>query len=348
MTRGDVKEYLEAIRERYQRAKRKEKSRILMRRSKSPGIIVKPWSGHCGPNRPEAPPKKRAGPSSTGQEAVAALKTVWDASDRVCGRRLKPFLPELVGVLERHGELVLEAEVKNQVEGMSAVTIDRLLRPYRQAGSRRPFGTTKPGSLLKAAIPIRTFTEWDERRPGFLEIDLVAHCGESTEGFYLNTLSTVDVATGWLECRGVHGKGQERVGGTIHHVNQRLPFPLLGIDSDNGSEFINQRLYGYCQQKGTTFTRSRPYKRNDSAHVEQKNWMVRRLIGYDRYNNREALEQQLNRIYALVGRYVNFFQPVMQLQEKRRRGALVRKVYDTARTPYQRLLACGVLGEEQR
>ena len=114
----------------------------------------------------------------------------------MCGRRLKPFLPELVGVLERHGELVLEAAVKNQVEGMSAATIDRLLRPYRQAGLRRPFGTTKPGSLLKAAIPIRTFTEWDERRPGFLEIDLVAHCGESTEGFYLNTLSTVDVATG--------------------------------------------------------------------------------------------------------------------------------------------------------
>ena len=202
--------------------------------------------------------------------------------------------------------------------------------------------------MPKAAIPIRTFTEWDERRPGFLEIDPVAHCGESTEGFYLNTLSTVDVATGWVECRGVHGKGQERVGGAIHHVNQRLPFPLLGIDSDNGSEFINQRLYAYCQQKGITFTRSRPYKKNDSCHVEQKNWsVVRRLIGYDRYYNREALEQ-LNRIYALVGRYVNFFQPVMQLQEKRRRGALVHKVYDTARTPCQRLLACVVLREEQR
>ena len=278
-------------------------------------------------SRPAQGAAKKAGrPKQYGQEAVAALKAVWEPSDRVCGKTLKPFLPELVGALERHGELLLEAEVKNQVEGMSAATIDRLLRPYRQAGLRRPFGTTKPGSLLKAAIPVRTFTEWDERRPGFLEIDLVAHCGESTEGFYLNTLSTVDVATGWLECRGVHGKGQERVGGTIHHVNQRLPFPLLGIDSANGSEFINQRLYGYCQQKGTTFTRSPPYKRNDSAHVEQKNWsVVRRLIGYDRYNNREALEQ-LNRIYGLVGRYVNFFQPVMQLQDKRRRRALVRKV----------------------
>ena len=348
MTRGGVKEYLEAIRERYQRAKRKEKSRILDEAVQDTGHHRKALVRALRSRPAQGAGKKAGRPKQYGQEAVAALKAVWEASDRVCGKRLKPFLPELVGVLERHGELVLEAEVRNQAEGMSAATIDRLLRPYRQAGLRRPFSTTKPGSLLKAAIPIRTFTEWDERRPGFLEIDLVAHCGESTEGFYLNTLSTVDVATGWVECRGVHGKGQERVGSAIHHVNQRLPFPLLGIDSDNGGEFINQRLYAYCQQKGITFTRSRPYKKNDSCHVEQKNWsVVRRLIGYDRYNNREALEQ-LNRIYALVGRYVNFFQPVMQLQEKRRRGALVHKVYDRARTPYQRLLACGVLGEEQR
>ena len=326
MTRGGVKEYLEAIRNGIRGRSARKRGRSWTRRSKSPGIIVKPWSGHCGPDRPRR--RQESGPAQEqhGQEAVAALKAVWEASDRVCGKRLIPFLPELAGVLERHGEPVLEAEVRNQVEGMSAATIDRLLRPYRQAGLRRPFSTTKPGSLLEAAIPIRTFTEWDERRPGFLEIDLVAHCGESTEGFYLNTLSTVDVATGWVECRGVYGKGQERVGGGIHHVNQRLPFPLLGIDSDNGGEFINQRLYAYCQQKGITFTRSRPYKRNDSCHAEQKNWSVaRRLIGYDRYNNREALEQ-LNRIYALVGGYVNFFQPVMQLQGKRRRGALVHKV----------------------
>ena len=144
------------------------------------------------------------------------------------------------------------------------------------------------------------------------------------------------------------GRAKNGWAARLHHVNQRLPFPLLGIDSDNGGEFINQRLHAYCQRKGTTFTRTRPYQKNDSCHAEQTNWsVVRRLIGYDRYNNREALEQ-LNRIYALVGRYVNFFQPVMQLQEKRRCGAVVHKVYDTARTPYQRLLACGVLGEELR
>ena len=138
---------------------------------------------------------------------------------------MQPFLPELLAVLERHGELLLEWEVKDQVCTMSAATIDRLLRPHRQPELRRPFSTTKPGSLLKASIPIRTFTEWNEHRPGFLEIDLVAHCGESTEGQYLNTLSAVDIATGWVACRGVMGKGQQRVGGAIHHIGQNLPFP---------------------------------------------------------------------------------------------------------------------------
>jgi len=164
-------------------------------------------------------------------------------------------------------------------------------------------------------------------------VDLVSHCGESSEGFYLTTLSTVDVASGWSECIGVWGKGQERVGGAIHRVRKRLPFSLLGLDSDNGSEFINQHMYSYCRREGITFTRSRSYKKNDSCHVEQKNWsVVRRLIGYDRYNSRAALEA-LNRTYDLLRLYVNFFQPVMKLVAKTRHGAKVHKVYDTARTP---------------
>jgi len=231
---------------------------------------------------------------------------------------------------------------------MSPATIDRLLHPWRQLGGRRPFTTTKPGSLLKNSIPIRTFADWQEDQPGFLEVDLVSHCGNSSEGLYLTTLSTVDVASGWSECVGVWGKGQERVGGAIHRVRQRLPFPLLGLDSDNGSEFINQHLYNYCRRQGITFTRSRSYKKNDSCHVEQKNWsVVRRLVGYDRYNSRAALEA-LNRIYDLTRLYVNFFQPVMKLVSKTRHGAKVHKVYDTARTPYQRLLGSGVLTEAKR
>jgi hypothetical protein len=242
----------------------------------------------------------------------------------------------------------MDAEIEAQLCQISPSTIDRLLRPYRRLGGRHPFTTTKPGSLLKRAIPIRTFTDWQEGRPGFLEVDLVAHCGESTEGFYLTTLCTVDVASGWSECMGVWGKGQERVGGAVHRVRQRLPFPLLGLDSDNGSEFINQHLYNYCRREGITFTRSRSYKKNDSCHVEQKNWsVVRRLIGYDRYNSRAALEA-LNRIYDLTHLYVNFFQPVMKLVDKTRHGAKVHKVYDTAQTPYQRLLKAGLLTEAKR
>jgi hypothetical protein len=254
----------------------------------------------------------------------------------------------LVPVLERHGHFAVPATVRAHLLQLSPATIDRLLRPYRARGGRRPFSTTRPGTLLKGSIPIRTFADWDEARPGFLEIDLLAHCGESTEGFYLNTLSAVDVATGWVECQAVWGKGQERVGGAIHHLSQRLPFPLLGLDSDNGSEFINQHLYGYCQREGIAFTRSRPYNKNDSAYIEQKNWsVVRRLVGYDRYTSRAALEQ-LNRLYDLLRLYGNFFQPLMKLKHKTRHGAKVHKVYDTARTPYQRLLESGVLSLQKR
>ena len=347
MTRGSVMEYLEAIRERYAKADRKEKGRLLDEAAQVTGrhrkSLIRALRTRPGPS----PGKKRPRPRKYGPEAVRGLRAVWEAGDRMCGKRLQPFLAELASALEPHGELVLEAAVRRQVEEMSAATVDRLLKPHRRRGLRRPFGTTKPGSLLKAAISIRTFTEWDEGLPGFLEMDLVAHCGDSTEGFYLNTLSTVDVATGWVECRGVFGKGQERVGGAIHHIGQRQPFPLLGIDSDNGGEFINHKLYDYCRRKGITFTRSRPYKKNDGAHVEQKNWsVVRRLIGYERYSSKEALEQ-LNRVYRLVGRYVNLFQPVMQLQEKKRHGARVHKVYDTAKTPYRRLLEHGALSGEQ-
>ncbi len=348
MTRGSVREYLEAIQRRYMKGSRKDKGRILDEFTRVTGYHRKAAIRLLRRGYGNGSGKRRGRIKQYGLEVVAGLKVAWEASDRMCSRRLRPFLPELVQVLERHGEISLTEEVRGQLCRMSAATIDRVLKPYRQRGLRRPFSTTKPGSLLKAAIPIRTVADWDDKRPGFLEVDLVAHCGESTEGFYLNTLSTVDVATGWVECRGVWGKGQQRVGGAMHHIGQRLPFPFLGLDSDNGGEFINHHLYAYCQREGITFTRSRPYKKNDSAHVKQKNWsVVRRLVGYDRYSSRKALEQ-LNRVYDLVRSYVNFFQPVMQRQHKSRHGATVHKVYDTARTPYQRALESGVLTPEQK
>ena len=348
MTRAGIREYTEAVQGRYLGASKKEKGRILDEFSQVVGCHRKAAIRLLGRgNRPRLK-KKRGRPRQYGAAVAQALRVAWEATDRLCSKRLHPFLPELIKVLRRNGDRTMTAEIEARLCCMSPSTIDRLLRPWRRLGGRRPFATTRPGSLLKSSIPIRTFADWQEDRPGFLEVDLVSHCGESSEGFYLTTLSTVDVATGWSECVGVWGKGQERVGSAIHRVRQRLSFPLLGLDSDNGSEFINQHLYTYCRREGITFTRSRSYKKNDSCHVEQKNWsVVRRLVGYDRYSSRAALEA-LNRIYHLLRFYVNFFQPVMKLVAKTRHGAKVHKVYDRARTPYQRLVEAAVLTEAKQ
>jgi len=348
VTRGSIREYTEAVRGRYLRGGRREKGKILDEFIRVTGYHRKAAIRRLRQGSQPQPGRRRGRPRRYGPGVAQALRAAWEATDRLCSKRLHPFLPELIKILRRHGERTMTADMEAQLCRMSASTIDRLLHPWRRLGGRRGFSTTRPGSLLKSSIPIRTFADWQEDRPGFLEVDLVPHCGESAEGFYLTTLSTVDVATDWSECVGVWGKGQERVGAAVHRVRQRLPFPLLGLDSDNGSEFINQHLYSYCHREGITFTRSRSYKKNDSCHVEQKNWsVVRRVVGYDRYSSRVALET-LNRVYDLLRLYVNFFQPVMKLVAKTRHGARVHKVYDTARTPYQRLLEAGVLTETKQ
>jgi hypothetical protein len=346
MTLKSIKEYAAAIRGRYLIASKEEKGRILDEFVKVTGYhrkaairlltaTAKPASDHRG--RP-----------AQYHSVLPSLKAIWEASDRLCSKRLQPFLPELIQVLRRNQELRLERETESQLLKISPATMDRLLAPYRQAGGRKSPSTTRPGDLLKSSIPIRTFTDWQEDQPGFLEIDLVAHCGESVAGFYLNTLCTVDVVSGWLECEPVWGKGQIQVRQAVQRVNQRLPFPLLGLDSDNGSEFINQYLNNYCQQKRITFTRSRSYKKNDSCYVEQKNGnIVRRLVGYERYASKAAY-QCLERLYYLVRLYVNFFQPTMKLLSKTRHGSKVHKVYEKAQTPYQRLLRWGVLKEARQ
>lgn len=348
MRRSSVREYTEAMRTRYRAASRREKGRLLDEFTAVTGYHRKSAVRLLVGRSPGAKPASMGRPRKYTDEAVVALKHVWEAADRICGRRLAPFMAELVATLQEWEELRVTPETAQQLATMSASTIDRLLRPHKDRGVRRPWSTTKPGSLLKASIPIRTFAEWDEDRPGFMEVDLVAHCGETTEGFYLTTLTGVDIATGWVACQAVWGKGQDRVGGAVHEMARGLPFPLLGIDSDNGSEFINHHLFTYCQRKKITFTRSRPYRKNDNAHVEQKNWSaVRRLVGYDRYSTRAALAH-LAQVHRLSSLYLNFFQPVMKLQHKRRHGARVHRVYDTARTPYRRLVERGVLSPEER
>ena len=348
MTRGSILEYMAAIRERYFGGAKKEKTQILDEFTKVTGQHRKSAIRLLHRSKRPKLAKRQGRRPQYSAAAVRALKVAWEVEGCICGKRLKPFLPELIPVLRRHGELGIIAPVEAELCRMSASTIDRLSRPWRRLERPRGFSTTKPGSLLKKGIPIRTFADWQENRPGFLEADLVAHCGDSTGGFFLNTLSTVDVFTGWSECVGVWGKGQDRVGGAIHEVQRRLPFPLLGLDSDNGSEFINENLLSYCRRNNITFTRARSNKKNDSCYVEQKNWTaVRQVIGYDRYSSRVALEC-LNRIYLIQRLYVNFFQPVMKLVSKTRDGAKVHKVYDLPRTPYQRLLEAGVLSESKR
>ena len=271
-------------------------------------------------------------------EVVVVLEQVWEIYGRICSKRLYPFLPEGIRILERCHELSLSAETKQLLLSMSRSTIDRCLHPIR---FRSPHGlsTTKPGTLLKKAIPVRTFADWDENKPGFLEIDLVAHCGETAEGQYLNTLTCTDVCTGWTEPIALRRRSQQTVRDALHDIRPELPFAMLGIDSDNGSEFINDLLYHYCLDEYITFTRSRPYKKNDQAHVEQKNWsVVRHTVGYDRLDT-DAEFELLTSIYSDLRLYINFFQPVLKLVFKGRVADKLIKIYDQTCTPYQRIMS---------
>lgn len=270
-------------------------------------------------------------------EVVEVLEQIWEVYGRICSKRLHPYLPEGIKVLERCGELQLAPETKTLLLQISRSSIDRCLAPARFT---QPHGrsTTKPGSLLKKQIPIRTFADWNEDQPGFLEIDCVAHCGEDTSGQFLYTLTCTDICTGWTETLALPRRSQEAVCSAIENMRQGLPFALLGIDSDNGGEFINDLLYRYCLNEHITFTRSRPYQKNDQAHVEQKNWsVVRHLIGYDRLDSEEQYAL-LASIYQDWRLYVNFFQPVLKLSRKERIGNQIIRKYDTARTPYQRVM----------
>lgn len=339
-----------AQRTRYLKGNRVEKGRILDEFVAATGYHRKAavrLLRHGVPRDTGGQRKRHGGrPREYSAVVIGALRVAAEASGWICGKRLAPFLGELVPALEAEGVLRLEPADREHLLQLSAATIDRRLRLFRLQRRPQGLGTTKPGTLLKQQVPVQTYTPWEEQRPGFVEIDLVAHCGMSTAGHYLTTLTVTDVATGWTECQGVWGKGQAAVFGALTDIRWRLPFPLLGIDSDNGSEFLNAHLVRYCQTEQITFTRSRPYWKNDQAHVEQKNWsVVRKLIGYDRYESRAALDA-LKAVYAVLRLWTNHWQPVLKLVSKERSGARVTKRYDTAQTPYRRVLAAGLLPAE--
>jgi hypothetical protein len=267
------------------------------------------------------------------------LRLVWATLGGPSGKRLAPFMAEIIEVLERWGELELDPPVRAKLICISAATIDRLLAADRSRLRVKGRSGTKPGSLLRRQIPIRTFAEWDDLRPGFCEVDLVAHDGGHGVGEFCQTLDVTCVATGWTEMRAVPNKAQRWCFEALQDVQRHLPFPLLGIDSDNGTEFINRQLMRWCAEQEITFTRSRPYRKNDNCFVEQKNWpVVRQQVGYLRYDTPAELAA-LQDLYADLRLWVNFFQPQMKLVDKTRRGAKVTRRYDRAQTPYRRVLA---------
>jgi hypothetical protein len=272
---------------------------------------------------------------------LAVLKRLWALSDGLCGKRLVAFLRELVPRLQQQGLLKLkDPEIGRFLVKASAATLDRLLSgAKRQAHLGKGRSHTRPGTLLKHHIPVRTFADWTDVQPGFCEVDLVAHDGGSAYGEYGFTLTLTDVATGWTEAEAVQNKAQTHVFAALKAIRARLPFPLLGLDSDNGSEFINFELVRYCEQEHITFTRSRANKKNDNCYVEQKNYsIVRRTVGYYRYDRPRQLAL-LGALYERLRLYSNYFQPVMKLKEKVRSGSRLTRRYDEPQTPYKRLLA---------
>jgi hypothetical protein len=274
-----------------------------------------------------------------GPRIIVALVKCWAVLRAPAGKRLAPMLPVLVPLLRRDGELDLtDAEAALLVE-MSAATIDRRLAGERAKMTPRGRSHTKPGSLLKSQIPVRTWADWDDAVPGFVEIDLVGHEGGNASGEHCFTLTVTDIATGWTVNRSVKNKAARWVFEALEYVIGQFPFPIIGIDSDNGSEFINDHLLTWCINHKITFTRSRPGNSNDGAHVEQKNWArVRELVGYYRYDTGGELDL-LNQIWALDAVFTNYFLPQQKLVFKQRNGAKVTKRHDTATTPHQRAVA---------
>jgi len=291
---------------------------------------------------------KRQRHRTYGDDVLRVLKQIWMIMDCICGKRLQPLIKELLRILLKHREIRVLRETKKKLLRISAATIDRLLRQERKKYELKGRSLTKPGTLLKHQIPIRTFSEWDEQRPGFVEIDLVGHEGGNPRGDFIQTLNVTDVCTGWTEMQAVKNKAQIWVFEALKDIRKRLPFDLLGIDSDNGSEFINDHLVRFCREEQITFTRSRSYRKNDNCFVEQKNYtIVRRHVGYSRYDT-EIAQKLLNELYGHLRLYVNFFQPVMKLIQKTRIGSRVRKKYDVPQTPYQRVLVSAHVKENKK
>jgi len=339
---GARREVVSAVTERYRSAKRAEKGRILDALCATTGWhrkhAVRALRQHetVGPDGVKAPRERRRRYGATIRDAMTAL---WEASDRVCGKRLKVMIPILLPALEQHGRLKLGLADRDRVLAISPATIDRLLVDVKVAasgGRRRRAGFY---SAIRREVPIRTFNDWNSPPPGFCEVDMVAHGGTSVAGSFIQTLTMVDIATGWTECLPLVTRDGSLVVEAMKHAQSLFPWPLRGVDFDNDSAFMNDVVVPWCRQQKLEVTRSRAYKKNDQAFVEQKNGaVVRRLMGYGRFDGLETA-RVMGRLYAAARLYVNSFQPSFKLKEKRREGAKVIKRYHAPLTPYQRALA---------
>ena len=343
MGRQSIWEYLRAVYARYRQAARQAKRKILdefcantkYNRKYALRLMNGPPPGRARP-QPDHPARRRP---TYSKELVSVLKAIWGAAGYPWSVRLKALIPLWMPWVRKHFHL--SPEVERQLLAISARQIDRRLRPYKASAQRCLYGGTRPGRLLKHHIPLRV-DRWDARAPGFTEVDLVAHSGNSREGEFAYTLNVTDVYSGWTESRAVLGRGRAGVVQALEEIAQALPFPLLGIDTDNGSEFLNWHVGGWCARREVQFTRGRPYKKDDNAHIEQKNWThVRKLMGWERYETTQAVEA-MNALYRNELRlWMNVFQPSVKLVRKVRVGARLRRVYDAAQTPLARVQASG-------
>jgi hypothetical protein len=347
MSEPSRRELMERTIPEYQSSSREERREILKH--------VVDWSGYStkhaiallnhGYLPPSSQPKGRSVKYDFAFRLV--LIRLWGASNYLCSKRLVPFLGDLAGSLERHGHLCVSEAVRNLLSSLSASTADRLLASERSRLGR-PLGTTKPGNLLRKQIAIRTHNGWDDVKPGYFEGDLVAHCGDNIRGSFLYTLVLTDICTGWTEFEPLRSRTAQSVLAGLEIIRGRLPFALLGLDTDNGTEFINELVHAYCGKDQIEFTRCRPYKKNDQAHVEQKNGsVIRRLVGYDRYDGTAAYDA-LRDLYSVLRLHLNHFQPSLKLASKERDAGHVTKKYEVARTPVQRLLTGNVLSDQQK
>lgn len=347
------KELISNVKPRYLKANKEGKSKILNEFCQNAGYnrkyAIKILQAGYDQNRRAKQGRKPRKKIYT-REVILVVIKIWELLEFPCGQRLKPALIPMLDSLTRCNELEVSPEIRNQLAAISAKTLDRRLARERSARRlKRNRGTTRHGSLLKSSIPIR-ITEWDTSQVGFVEMDTVAHNGGDPSGEFIYSLDAVEIFSGWSEQIAVLGKGEQGIVQAIDEVKKTIPFILKGLDSDSGGEFINWHLVRYCDQNKLFFTRSRPDRKNDNAYVEQKNnTHVRQWLGYGRYDSREQL-QLINDLYRQELRlFNNFFRPVMKIKSKEKvNNSVCRKIYDTAQTPYQRLLDSKQISRKQK